>query len=102
MEFYGQQLLNALRNTRPPIEVRTEDSFPRGSVTSEVAEQLARSRHYIGVGDRRGFIHFLKPLSVKNRASSLHAASETTQRVRNAVGILIAPDYIREHRDAKR
>jgi hypothetical protein len=96
MLYDGQELREMIGRTANQIELRNEHGRCLRMITS--AEALALDVElFVGVGNRRR-IRFLRSRTQK---FVLNAGSDTTQRLKDEAGVIIAPPLTREHRPVR-
>jgi hypothetical protein len=97
VQFQGKALQKVLNITPSAVEIRDIKGHLIGKMSAEAilrkfsAEQW---QFWVGVGNRRR-IRYLRPLTARYK---LNAGSATTTRVRNDSGLIMAPNFIVEHR----
>ena len=81
----------------PTIELRNDNGDLVHRVHPERAAKIVSSLlgEWIGSGRRR-YVRLAK--SVPTLPGGWRGGGNTTQRVRNDQGVIVAPDYIREHK----
>lgn len=100
MHITGPQLMLVLGRQQERVEVRDARSFPIGTVGPAQAARLVQGRNFAGIGNLRR-IRYIRPADCGITIGILHGASRTMQRVKNDSGVIIAPDYVLEHKPLK-
>ena len=93
MVFTGSELSDVLVRSDNEIELRNQYGRPCRLLSHNEALALDPDL-FVGIGNLRR-IRFLRPREFR---TILNAGSQTTQRLNDGFGTIIAPPLIREHR----